>query len=88
MTDSFEFSPHSSQYCEVSKKLHTKKGGGVGIYVAEKLQHKLCKDLNVNIENTIESTFIEIATETGKNIIVGVVYRPPNNDRSKCFKML
>jgi hypothetical protein len=25
LTDSFEFFPHSSQYCEVSKKLHTKK---------------------------------------------------------------
>ena len=66
-------------YDFISMHRSGKKGGGVGIYVAEKLQHKLRKDLNVNIEDTIESTFIEIATEIGKNIIIGVIYRPPNN---------
>ena len=56
-----------------------KRGGGVCIYVADHLQYKICKDLNTSIEDSIESIFIEISTSAGKNIIVGVIYRPPNN---------
>jgi exonuclease III len=54
-------------------------GGGVGIYIAKQLKCKIRKDLNTNIEETMESVFIEISISTGKNIIVGVIYRPPNN---------
>ena len=56
-----------------------KKGGGVGIYVAKQLEYKIRKDLNTNIEDTIETIFIEISVPKGKNIIIGVIYRPPNN---------
>ena len=66
-------------YDFTSAHRENKKGGGVGIYIAERLKYKLRKDLNINIYETIESTFIEVATENGKNIIVGVIYRPPNN---------
>ena len=56
-----------------------KKCGGVGIYyVNEKVKYKLRNDININLENLIESIFIEIITSTGKNVIVGVTYRPPN----------
>jgi exonuclease III len=55
-----------------------KKVCGVGIYVNEKVKHKLRNDININLENLIESIFIEIITSTGKNVIVGVIYRPPN----------
>ena len=40
---------------------------------------KSCKDLNLNYENTIESVFIELIIPSGKNIIIGIIYRPPNN---------
>jgi exonuclease III len=66
-------------YDFTSAHRENKKGGGVGIYIAERLKYKLRKDLNINIYETIESTFIEVATENGKNIIVRVIYRPPNN---------
>ena len=56
-----------------------KKGGGVGIYATEKFNYKLRNDLSTNVDDVIESTFIEIIASTGKNIIVGVIYRPPNN---------
>ena len=36
-------------------------------------------DLTTNVNDVIESTFIEIITSAGKNIIIGVIYRPPNN---------
>ena len=66
-------------YDFMSAQRENKKGGGVGIYIAERLKYKLRKDLNINIYETIQSTFIEVATENGKNTIVGVIYRPPNN---------
>ena len=66
-------------YDFTSAHRENKKGGGVGIYIAERLKYKLRKDLNINIYETIESTFTEVATENGENIIVVVIYRPPNN---------
>lgn len=36
-------------------------------------------DISTNVDGVIESTFIEIITSTGKNIIVSVIYRSPNN---------
>jgi exonuclease III len=51
-----------------------KKGGGVGIYVSKQLQYNIRKDLKTDIEDRIE-----ISISTGKNIIVGLIYRPPNN---------
>ena len=56
-----------------------KKGGGVCIYIKEQLNHKNREDLTTNIEDIFESVFIEICTPIGKNIIIGVIYRPPNN---------
>ena len=55
-----------------------KKGGGVGIYVAKQLGYKIRKDLNTNTEDTIETIFIEISVPKGKNIIIGMIYRPLN----------
>ena len=56
-----------------------KNGGGVGIYISNQMKYKLRTDLNLNYENSIESVFIETITAAGKNIIIGVIYRPPNN---------
>ena len=46
------------------------------LYVVDHMQYKLRKDLNTNIEDSIECIFVEIRTSVGKNIIVGVIYRP------------
>ena len=54
-------------------------GGGVGLYLTKQLRFKTRADLNLNNE-TAESLFIEIVNPRGKNIIVGVIYRPPNMD--------
>ena len=56
-----------------------RRGGGVGMYISKQLSFKICDDLAQNIEDVIESTFIEINKTTGKNIIIGLVYHPPNN---------
>jgi hypothetical protein len=57
-----------------------KKGGGVAIYVSNQLESKPRNDLTKNIEDSIETKFIEINNKYGKNIIIGVIYRPPNHN--------
>ena len=44
----------------------------------EEYQFKERTDLTLNVEDVIESQFIEIETKPS-NIIVGIIYRPPNN---------
>ena len=39
---------------------------------------KIRKDLNPKVGDAIETIFIEIKTTVGKNIVVGVIYKPPN----------
>ena len=73
--DRFKF----QNYDFVNVNRSTKSGGGVGIYIANELNYKIRTDLNTSIENVIESVFVEIITTVGKNIIIGVIYRPPNN---------
>ena len=65
-------------YDYIGSNRTNKKGGGVGLYVAKQLQHKIRKDLKTEIEDTIETIFTEISMHTGKNIVIGVIYRPPN----------
>ena len=66
-------------YDFVNMNRSTKIGGGVGIYIANQINYKIRSDLNLSDENIIESIFIELVTAVGKNIIVGVIYRPPNS---------
>jgi exonuclease III len=56
-----------------------KNGGGIGIYIKQGIKYKLRADINISTETTIESIFIELITAVGKNVIIGVIYRPPNN---------
>ena len=58
----------------------TKRGGGVGLYVSKYLQIKHRKDLGKNIEGIIETKFVEIINNNGKNLIIGIIYRPPSSN--------
>jgi hypothetical protein len=49
------------------------------MYISNDIQYKTRKDLNENIEDSIETMFIEISNPNSKNLIIGVIYRPPNN---------
>ncbi|XP_028408826.1 uncharacterized protein LOC114531415 [Dendronephthya gigantea] len=57
-----------------------KRGGGVGMYVSTQIEYKNRSDLNKNLEDIIEAMFIEIINTSGKNIIIGIIYRPPNGN--------
>ena len=65
-------------YFYVGKIRENKTGGGVGLYVNEAYPFKERNDLNINIEDVMESQFIELKAKP-TSVIVGVIYRPPNN---------
>ena len=52
-------------------------GGGVCLYLADYLKFKYRADL-VFSEDCAESLFVEIDRTNGKNIVIGVIYRPPD----------
>ena len=54
-------------------------GGGVGIYIGEHLNYKERPDLAFYDNEYAESLFVEINRLNEKNVIVGVVYRPPDS---------
>ena len=53
------------------------KGGGVALYIFDKLKTKSRPDLHIEGG---EDLFVEVQNHNGKNFIVGVIYRPPNNN--------
>ena len=58
-------------------------GGGVSLFINRNIRYTVRKDLNM-LNNNIESLYIEIdktmITGFDRNIVVGVVYRPPNTE--------
>ena len=66
-------------YNFVSNHRKSKTGGG-GIYLQNDLQYKLLNECKLSDSETTESIFVEITVPFGKNIIVGCVYRPPNQN--------
>jgi hypothetical protein len=59
-----------------------KRGGGVSIYVEDNVNAKQRQDLS-KMSEVVEILFIEICKEnTGlaKNVLIGIVYRPPGQD--------
>ena len=59
-----------------------RSGGGVSIFIEDSLEYFIREDL-CHQNNSIESVFIQIdKTQLGKdkNVIIGVVYWPPNGD--------
>ena len=73
----------SSHYCDIIgfNFIHNHRvgriGGGVGLHLADYLEFKHCADL-VFSKDCAESLFVEINRTKGKNIVIGVIYRPPD----------
>ena len=69
-------------YNAVHKCQPLRSGGGVSIYIQNFLEYYTREDLCYQ-NSTIESVFIEIDKDQigkEKNVIIGVIYRPPNSD--------
>ena len=50
----------------------------MGIYISNELHIKSRNDFSDS--NSIEILFIEVIKPRGKNIIIGVIYRPPDQN--------
>ena len=67
-------------YSFVSNHRKSKPGGGTSLYLKNNLQYKICFECTYSNPDVIESLFVEINVPQGKNIVVGVIYRPPNQN--------
>ena len=57
-----------------------RQGGGVGLYLANNLDYKVRQNLKFENSETTDSLFVEITITKGKNIIMGVISRAPDNN--------
>ena len=60
----------------------TSKGGGMAILIRSNIPYKLQSDFVDFKEKDSEMSYIEITTKSGKNIVVGSLYRSPNSSDS------
>ena len=71
----------SPDYEHVKKYRVTRKGGGVSLFVHKSLTFNVLPELSM-LNDAMESLFIEIppASTLEKPTVIGVMYRPPNNN--------
>ena len=61
----------------------SKRGGCVGAYIHNSLNFTCVTLLHLNTsQKFIESLWFEINREPAKNLVICVIYRPPNGDTS------
>ena len=68
----------------VSHREGKKKGGGVGILIANQLQWRTRKDLTLHIQN-FENLTIEVKTDK-EILLLSTIYRPPNTPEREFLK--
>ena len=73
---------HFVQNCRTNKA-----GGGVGLYLKSEFEYKIRVDLTFHDMACVESVFVEISRPKGENIIVGVIYKPPNQSVDELLKI-
>jgi len=81
ITDSDESIHGFSDYSQIHNCRTNINGGGVSILIHNQWSYNQLNDLS-NMDDIYESTFVEIET-SGRNIIVGCIYRPPNSNLIK-----
>jgi hypothetical protein len=57
-----------------------KNGGGVLMYINDKLRHRLVPGMTRCTEDCLETVGAEIILDNDKKVIVGCIYRAPNSD--------
>ena len=73
---------HFNNFDIVSEYRKSKARGGVSIMIQNKIRYMLRTDLRVFEEGKFESIFIEVPKKTGKNIIIGEIYRVPGTNET------
>ena len=59
--------------------------GGVGLFTKQHINFKIREDLSIFIPDIFESIFIESSSNTNKNNIVRVIYRPNSQPKSHLY---
>jgi len=70
-------------YSCVMKSRKNKVGGGVALYIQNKIELKYKIRSDLNIDHISDSLFIQVTNDKLKNIIIGVIYKPPDVDVQK-----
>ena len=52
----------------------------MGLYVSDNLDFRICRDIYAYEDEVMESMFIEIIRSHERNVIVGIIYRPSNQN--------
>ena len=55
---------------------YTFGGGGVGLYVSDRMSYERRDDLE---PDSIECIWVEVLCKKAKNFLIGCVYRPPDS---------
>ena len=75
-------------YTQVANYRSTHKGGGTSILIRNDIPFKRRKDLEKFIEKEVESTYMEITAQNGKQFIVGSLYHSPNTSEDPLLNHL
>ena len=78
LRDHTEYQVNIPGYNLISNHRQHSNGGGTALLVCGGIIHKCRRDLDIFDEKIIESVFIETISKSGKKIIIGSIYRPPN----------
>ncbi|KAJ8025074.1 hypothetical protein HOLleu_35175 [Holothuria leucospilota] len=57
-----------------------KRGGGVALFIKENLHANIRADLSQLMNDSAETLFVEIENSKTRNTLVGVIYRPPEQN--------
>ena len=82
--DQFEI----KNYTHIHSHRSQKRGGGISLYITDQFDFQIRTDLTSTNEDVTELIFIEIKQKSMKNIIVGIIYRPPGNKLEEFNKTL
>lgn len=69
-------------YKHFSRVRHSRSGGGVSLFIKDTISCRIIEEISL-VNDIIECLFIEIKkseVQTSQDVIVGVIYRPPNTD--------
>ena len=81
--DSF-YNPILPGYVYINGQL-SKRVGGVGFFVKDNLKFKICNNYTLNLKD-VEDLYIEIINPSGRNTLIGIVYRHPRSTSAKAFQ--
>lgn len=64
-------------YNLLTKNRNDRSGGGVCLYISSIYNVLVCEDISI-MDSHCDSLFVELEIQNEKNLIVGVIYRPPD----------